>query len=128
LPDTPSHHAICRGEASYHTSKTALEGFSNVLRHELVGTNIRVLVVRPGFVGGHSLFHYTRHGEANTSGEQGNATFDGLQPLLPEDIAEAVWEQISKPERVSLSAVDVVPTAQRSLYVADREWNSRNGV
>ncbi|WVO24789.1 uncharacterized protein IAS62_006165 [Cryptococcus decagattii] len=35
-------------EASYHTSKAGVEGFTNVLRHELVGTNIRVLLNRPG--------------------------------------------------------------------------------
>jgi 3-hydroxy acid dehydrogenase/malonic semialdehyde reductase len=116
------------GECSYHTSKTAMEGFSNTLRHELIGTNIRVLVVRPGFVGGDSLFHFTRHGEGDTQGGQGNAVFEGLEPLLPGDVAEAVWAQVNLPERVSLTAVDVVPTAQRSLYVADRDWNKRNGV
>jgi 3-hydroxy acid dehydrogenase/malonic semialdehyde reductase len=115
------------GECSYHTSKTALEGFSNALRHELVGTNVRVLVVRPGFVGGGSAFHFTRHGEGK-GGEQGEQTFEGLQPLECEDVASAVWDQVSKPERVSLTAVDIVPTPQLSLYVNDRGWNQRNGV
>jgi NADP-dependent 3-hydroxy acid dehydrogenase YdfG len=86
-----------------------------------------VLVVRPDYVGGGSLFHFTRHGEQDAQGTQGNATFEGLEPLLPEDVAETVWDQVSKPERVSLSAIDVVPTPQRSLYVADRDWNERNG-
>lgn len=115
------------GEASYHSSKTGLEGFSNALRQELDGTNLRVLVVRPGFVGGSAAFHYTRHGE-DSGGPQGEATFAGLEPLLPEDVAQVILTQVQQPERVSLRAVDVVPTAQRSLYVADREWNERHGL
>jgi len=32
---------------------------------------------------------------------------------------------LSQKDRVSVKALDVVPTAQRSLQVFDREWNSR---
>lgn len=120
------------GEASYHTSKTALEGFSNVLRQELSGTNIRVLVVRPGFVGGDAEFHAVRHVAPGTDPSKGQdakqATFEGVEPLLPEDVAETILAQLKTPRRVSLRAVDVVPTPQRSMYVLDREWNQRNSV
>lgn len=102
------------GEASYHTSKTALEGFSNVLRQELSGTNIRVLVVRPGFVGGDAEFHATRHLVPGADVSEGQiakqATFEGLEPLLPQDVADAILAQLTTPRRVSLRAVDVVPT------------------
>ena len=36
------------GEAVYHSSKAFQEAFSNVLRTELVGTDIKVLALRPG--------------------------------------------------------------------------------
>ena len=36
------------GEAVYHASKAFQEAFSNVLRTELVGTDIKVLALRPG--------------------------------------------------------------------------------
>lgn len=116
-----------QGEASYHTSKTGLEGFSNALRQELTGHNLRVLVVRPGFVGGDANFHYTRHGEGH-NGPQGSSTWEGMQPLVPDDVARVILSQVSQPERVSLRSVDIVPTSQRSMYVADRTWNERNGV
>lgn len=38
------------GESVYHTGKAAQEAFSNALRNELSGTDIRVLVLRPGCV------------------------------------------------------------------------------
>lgn len=48
------------GEAVYHTSKTAQEGFTNALRNELSDTNIKVLALRPGVVTTH--FHSQRVG------------------------------------------------------------------
>lgn len=48
------------GEAVYHSNKAAQEAFTNSLRNELNGTNIRVLALRPGVVAGH--FHAQRVG------------------------------------------------------------------
>lgn len=48
------------GEAVYHANKACMEGFSNALRNELVGTDIKVLVVRPGIVD--TNFHEQRVG------------------------------------------------------------------
>lgn len=47
------------GEAVYHASKACQEAFSNVLRTELVGSDIKVLVLRPGVVATH--FHTQRY-------------------------------------------------------------------
>jgi 3-hydroxy acid dehydrogenase/malonic semialdehyde reductase len=46
------------GEAVYHASKACQEAFTNVLRTELVGTDIKVLALRPGVVATH--FHEQR--------------------------------------------------------------------
>jgi 3-hydroxy acid dehydrogenase/malonic semialdehyde reductase len=48
------------GEAVYHANKACLEGFTNALRNELVGTDIRVLALRPGVVD--TNFHEQRVG------------------------------------------------------------------
>jgi len=48
------------GEAVYHANKACQEGFTNSLRNELSGTDIRVLALRPGVVAGH--FHQLRVG------------------------------------------------------------------
>lgn len=47
------------GEAVYHASKACQEAFTNVLRTELVGTDIKVLALRPGVVATH--FHTQRY-------------------------------------------------------------------
>ncbi|KAH7080095.1 short chain dehydrogenase/ reductase-like protein [Paraphoma chrysanthemicola] len=97
------------GEAVYHASKACQEAFTNVLRTELVGTDIKVLALRPGVVA--TNFHEQRVGYDKGSY---NDFMEGFEPLVADD-----------KDRVSIKALDVVPTAQRSLPVFDREWNQR---
>jgi 3-hydroxy acid dehydrogenase/malonic semialdehyde reductase len=111
------------GESIYHASKAFQEGFTNALRSELVGTNIKVLALRPGVVATH--FHEQRVGY-----DKGmyDTFMDGFEPLVANDVAEAAAWMLASDGRVSIKAIDVVPTAQRGLSVFDREWNKRNGV
>lgn len=51
----------------------------------------------------------------------------GMEPLVAEDVAEAAAYMLSQEDRVSVQALSVVPTAQRSLQVFDRTWKERNG-
>lgn len=102
--------------------QVAVEGFTNVLRHETLGTNIRVLVNRPGTV--QTEFHSRRLGYDQ---DKTAAMFEGMGALLPEDIAASVLWQCMQPERVSVVTMETLPTAQRSLYAADRSWEERNG-
>lgn len=110
------------GEAVYHTSKAAQEAFSNVLRTELQGTDIKILCLRPGVVATH--FH-----EQRVQYDRGmyDEFMNGFEPLVAEEVAEAAAFMLVQGEKVSIKALDVVPTAQRSLQVFDREWNQRHG-
>ncbi|KAH7390806.1 short chain dehydrogenase/ reductase-like protein [Phaeosphaeria sp. MPI-PUGE-AT-0046c] len=108
------------GEAVYHASKACQEAFGNVLRAELVGTDIKVLALRPGVVA--TNFHEQRVAYDASSY---NEFMQGFEPLVADDVAEAAAFMLSQKDRVSIKALDVVPTAQRSLSVFDREWNSR---
>lgn len=115
------------GEAIYHTTKAAQEGFTNSLRTELQGTNIRVLALRPGVVAD-TTFHKQRVG---FSKDKYDGFMEGFEPLLAEDVAEQiVWvlSQGQKKERIAIKALDIVPSAQRMLYVIDKDWNERNGI
>ncbi|KAL0245441.1 hypothetical protein I308_104567 [Cryptococcus tetragattii IND107] len=109
-------------EASYHTSKAGVEGFTNVLRHELVGTNIRVLLNRPGTT--KTEFHARRHGYDK---DKTDATYFGSCPLAADDIAVSCLYQCLQPERISVVLLETLGTAQRSLYSVDQEYESRNG-
>ncbi|CAG8059768.1 unnamed protein product [Penicillium salamii] len=110
------------GEAVYHSNKAAQEGFTNSLRNELCGTNIRVLALRPGVVAGH--FHAQRVGNDQA---QYDEFLNGYTPLLANDIADAAIYMLNQPLNISVKALDVVPSAQRSLTVFDRKWNERTG-
>lgn len=115
------------GEAIYHTTKAAQEGFTNSLRTELQGTNIRVLALRPGVVAD-TTFHKQRVGHRK---DEYDDFMSGFEPLVAEDVAEQiVWVLATgnRKERVAIKALDIVPSAQRMLYVIDKSWNERNGV
>ncbi|OAL54183.1 short chain dehydrogenase/ reductase-like protein [Pyrenochaeta sp. DS3sAY3a] len=109
------------GEAVYHASKAYQEAFTNSLRNELVDTDIKVLALRPGVV--QTNFHQQRVGYDK---KQHDEFIEGYEPLIADDIAEAAVYMLSQKDRVSIKAMDVVPTAQRSLQVFDRNWNSRS--
>jgi 3-hydroxy acid dehydrogenase/malonic semialdehyde reductase len=112
------------GEAVYHSSKAFQEAFTNGLRAELEKTNIKVLALRPGVVGG-TNFHEQRVGFDK---EQYDDFMDGFEPLAAKEVAEAAIFMLTTSAKVSVKALDVVPTAQRTLQVIDKSWNERNQV
>lgn len=108
------------GEAVYHASKAFLEGFSNSLRMETTGSDIKVMTLRPGCVVTH--FHLQR---VKYDQDAMDEFLKGYEPLVAEDLADSVLYMLSLPDRVSIKALDCVPTAQRALTRFDREWNDR---
>ncbi|KAK0372657.1 NADP-dependent L-serine/L-allo-threonine dehydrogenase ydfG [Colletotrichum limetticola] len=109
------------GEAVYHASKAFQEGFTNSLRNELVETDIKVLAIRPGVVATH--FHTQRVGFDQD--QYNSFVKDTSNPLVSGDVAQAAVYMLEQPDNISIKALDVVPTAQRSLTVFDRTWNRR---
>lgn len=62
------------GEVVYHANKACQEGFTNALRNELSGTNIRVLALRPGCVA--TNFHLQR---VNNDKQMYDEFFEGFE-------------------------------------------------
>lgn len=100
------------GEAVYHASKAAQEAFTDSLRVELSETNIKVLALRPGIVATH--FHQQRVGFDK---KQYDEFMEGMEPLLADDVADSAAFMLNQHERVSITNISVVPTAQRTLQV-----------
>lgn len=109
------------GESVYHASKAFMEGFTNSLRIETSGSDIKILTLRPGCVVTH--FHLQRVDYDKAAMDE---FFKGYEPLVAEDLAEAALYMLTQPDRISIKALDCVPTAQRSLTRFDQEWNDRH--
>ena len=92
----------------YGASKAFVLQFSLGLKADLIGTPVRVTDIEPGMVGG-SEFSLVRFG-----GDAGraDAVYAGTQPLMPEDIAEAVAWAIALPAHVNVNRLELMPTCQ----------------
>ncbi len=94
------------GQAAYSAAKFAVRGFSNALRHELMGTKIGVTVVHPGGIAT-SIARNARVG-ANAPAElvqQGKARAEKLLKMPPAKAAEIIVRGIEADrERVLVGA------------------------
>ena len=82
--------------------------FSLNLRADLVGKNVRVTDVQPGLCGGTEFSNVRFHGDDQRAAK----VYEGTQPLLPEDIAEAVYWVTSLPAHVNVNDIQLMPTCQ----------------
>jgi len=104
------------GGAVYCASKFAVRALTKGLRLDLNGTPIRVSEVAPGMV--ETEFSVVRfHGDA----ERARKVYQGLTPLGPDDIAEAVVWCATRPLHVNVSDVVIWPTAQASPTLVHRK-------
>jgi NAD(P)-dependent dehydrogenase (short-subunit alcohol dehydrogenase family) len=89
--------------AAYTASKTAIEGFTGSLQHELKAFDVRVKLVEPGY------------GPSTSFTANGQERMQGLIPKTYEDFASAVFAGLSQ-----ISAVT------READVAEGVWNAAN--
>lgn len=100
----------------YCATKAAVIALSKGLRLDLLGTPLRVSCVDPGMV--ETEFSLVRfHGD----GERAVKVYQGLTPLAPDDIAEAVVFCATRPAHVNVSELVVYPTAQASATMVHRK-------
>jgi 3-hydroxy acid dehydrogenase/malonic semialdehyde reductase len=92
----------------YGASKAFVHQFSLDLRSDLHGTGVRVTSVEPGLSGG------TEFSVVRFDGDQSKAdqVYQGVQPLGPDDVAEAVHWTASLPAHVNINVVEMMPVAQ----------------
>ena len=92
----------------YGATKAFVHQFSLNLRSDLHGTGVRVTSVEPG-LSGETEFSTVRFG-----GDQGkaDAVYAGMQPLVPADIAEAVYWVVSQPAHVNINTIEMMPVTQ----------------
>jgi 3-hydroxy acid dehydrogenase / malonic semialdehyde reductase len=92
----------------YGATKAFVHQFSLNLRSDLHGTGVRVTSVEPGLSGG------TEFSVVRFDGDQSKAdqVYQGVEPLGPDDVAEAVHWTASLPAHVNINVVEMMPVAQ----------------
>jgi serine 3-dehydrogenase len=100
----------------YCATKAAVNALSKGLRLDLVGTSLRVSLVDPGMV--ETEFSLVRF---RGDGERAAKVYQGLTPLTPDDIADAVLFCATRPPHVNISELVVYPTAQASATLVHRK-------
>lgn len=93
----------------YGATKAFVRQFSLNLRADLHGTGVRVSCIEPGMV-------ETEFSTVRFRGDIGQAdsVYAGTSPLLPDDIANAVYWVVNQPPHVNVNSMEIMPTAQSS--------------
>ncbi len=102
------------GGAVYCASKFAVRAFTEGLRMDLQGKNIRVTNVEPGMV--NTEFSLVRMG----SKEKAEAVYQGMTPLKAEDIADTVAWVLLRPTHVNIQEIVIYPTDQAHVGMVHR--------
>jgi len=100
----------------YCATKFAVDALSKGMRLDLSGTGLRVSQVSPGMV--ETEFSLVRfRGDKERAGK----VYQGLTPLSPDDIADAIVYCATRPPHVNISEMLVMPTAQASTTMVHRK-------
>jgi len=109
-------HQVYQGGNVYNATKFGVRALTEGLSLDVAGTRVRISSVDPGHV-------ETEFALVRFAGDAARArqVYDGFRPLAPDDVADAVAYVVNLPEHVNVLDMVVVPAAQRSVSVIDRE-------
>ena len=103
------------GGAAYCAAKAAELQITKALRLELNGTGIRVGTIDPGLA--ETEFAMVRFkGDASRA----QKVYEGMEPLTPEDVADAMVWAASRPPHVCIDELVIKSTAQAEVYKVHR--------
>ncbi|MCM4154896.1 SDR family NAD(P)-dependent oxidoreductase [Gramella sp. AN32] len=99
----------------YCASKHAVDALTQGMRMDLNGKGIRVGAINPGLT-------ETEFSDVRFKGDAAKAdkVYKGFDPLQAEDIAEIIHFVVSRPYHVNIADLTVMPTAQASSTILDK--------
>jgi 3-hydroxy acid dehydrogenase/malonic semialdehyde reductase len=100
----------------YCATKYAVDALNKGMRIDLLPYNIKVTAINPGMV--ETEFSIVRF---KGDDERAKNVYKGLQPLLPEDIAETVYWVASRPAHVNINDIVIMPTVQANATTSIRK-------
>jgi NADP-dependent 3-hydroxy acid dehydrogenase YdfG len=106
-------HVAYEGGSGYNAAKFAQHALTAVLRLELAGEPIRVIEVAPGMV------KTAEFALVRFAGDKAKAqsVYDNVpDPLVADDVAEAIVHSIELPAHVNLDLVTIKPVAQAAPH------------
>jgi 3-hydroxy acid dehydrogenase / malonic semialdehyde reductase len=100
----------------YCATKYAVRALTKALKIDLLGTKVRVTTIDPGMV-------ETNFSEVRFKGDKERAkkVYDGMTPLTSFDIADAVIWATTRPARVNILEMVVVPVDQSGATFVHRK-------
>lgn len=100
----------------YCATKHAVDALNKGMRIDLLPHGIRVTAINPGMV-------ETEFSKVRFKGDEGRAkkVYDGLDPLMANDIADAIWFAVSRPAHVNINDMLIMPTAQATGTIINRK-------
>ena len=104
------------GGSIYCATKHALRAIYETMRLDMAGSGIRFTTVDPGMVGGTEFSGIRFRGDV----EKARAVYSGVDPILPEDVADAILYAITRPSRVNIGEIVMWASAQASTTVVHR--------
>ena len=108
IGSTAGHEVYLMGNV-YCATKFAVKALTQSIRADVLDKNIRVTSVDPGMV-------LTEFAKVRFSGDENRAkkVYDGVTPLSPKDVAEAVLFAASRPANVNINEIILTPICQAS--------------
>jgi len=111
-------HDTYPGGAGYVAAKHAERIIASTLRLELVGEPVRVIEIAPGMVRTEEFSLNRYAGDA----EAADRVYAGVaEPLLAEDVADAIVWTLTRPHHVNIDSLIIRPRAQASNTVVARD-------
>lgn len=108
IGSTAGHEPYPMGNV-YVATKFAVKALSQSFRLDVLEKGIKVTSIDPGMV-------ETEFSKVRFRGDEDRArkVYDGLQPLTPDDVADAVIFAATRPKHVNINQIILTPLAQAS--------------
>ena len=99
----------------YCASKHAVDALSKAMRIDLLQHDIKVTAINPGMV-------ETEFSVVRFKGDEDRAkkVYENLEPLIADDVADAIWYVVSRPKHVNINDMLIMPTAQATATLINR--------
>jgi NADP-dependent 3-hydroxy acid dehydrogenase YdfG len=111
ITSTAGHEPYENG-AGYVAAKTAAVAMTRTLRMELTGTGVRVMEIAPGMVQTEEFSLNRFGGDAARAA----AVYEGVEPLVAADIADAVAWALTRPHHVNVDTMIIRPREQAGAH------------